>query len=113
MMVALLLLILLYENEFEPVYENKDEIETYFKKIGQIKGQLISKCLFGVSTFFQKTNENKSTSSEVEFVRSFLEETSAWKNHFEFLWPLAYLNFIFEFQNSFSASQNGRLCPDA
>ena len=76
-MVALLLLILLYENEFEPVYENKDEIETYFKKIGQIKGQLISKCLFGVSTFFQKTNENKSTSSEVEFVRSFLEETLA------------------------------------
>ena len=27
------------------------------------KGQLISKCLFGVFTFFQKTNENKSTSS--------------------------------------------------
>ena len=25
------------------------------------KGQLISKCLFGVFTFFQKTNENKST----------------------------------------------------
>ena len=48
MMVALLLLILLYENEFKPVYENKDEIETYFKKIGQIKGQLISKCLFRV-----------------------------------------------------------------
>ena len=35
------------------------------------KGQLISKCLFGVFTFFQKTNENKSTSSKVEFVRSF------------------------------------------
>ena len=27
------------------------------------KGQLISKCLFGVFTFFQKTNGNKSTSS--------------------------------------------------
>ena len=26
-----------------------------------IKGQLISKCLFGVFNFFQKTNENKST----------------------------------------------------
>lgn len=37
MMVALLLIILLYENEFEPVYENKDEIQTYFKKIGQIR----------------------------------------------------------------------------
>ena len=77
MMVALLLLILLYENEFELVYENKDEIEIYFKKIGQIKGQLISKCLFGVFTFFQKRNKNKSTNSKVEFVRSFLEETSA------------------------------------
>ena len=36
-----------------------------------VKGQLISKCLFGVFTFFQKTNENKSTSSKVEFVCSF------------------------------------------
>ena len=35
------------------------------------KGQLISKCLFGVFTFFQKTNENKSTSSKNEFVCSF------------------------------------------
>ena len=34
-------------------------------------GQLISKCLFGVFTFFQKTNQNKSTNSKVEFVRSF------------------------------------------
>ena len=25
---------------------------------------------------------------------------------------LAYLNFIFEFKSSFSAAQNGRLCPD-
>ena len=25
------------------------------------KGQLISKCIFGVFNFFQKTNENKST----------------------------------------------------
>ena len=28
-----------------------------------VKGQLISICLYGVFTFFQKTNENKSTSS--------------------------------------------------
>ena len=34
------------------------------------KGQLISECLFGVSiTFLQKTNENKSTNSKVEFAR--------------------------------------------
>ena len=52
------------------------------------KGQLISKCLFGVFTFFQKTNENKSTSSKVKFVCSFLEEMAAWKNDFEFVWPL-------------------------
>ena len=29
---------------------------------------LNSKCLFGVFTFFQKTNKNKSKSSKVEFV---------------------------------------------
>ena len=51
------------------------------------KGQLISKCLSSVFTFFQKTNQNKLTSSKVEFV-SFLAETSAWKNDFEFVWPL-------------------------
>ena len=56
------------------------------------KGQLISKCLFGVFNFFQKTNKNKSTWGIIVvksnlFVR-FLEETLAWKNHFEFVWPL-------------------------
>ena len=35
------------------------------------KGQIISKCLFDVFNFFQKTNENKSHSSKNEFVRSF------------------------------------------
>ena len=40
------------------------------------KGQIISKRLFGVFTFFPKTNENKSTSSKVEFVHSFF-----WKKH--------------------------------
>ena len=52
------------------------------------KGQLIYKCLFDVFTLFQKTKENKSTSSKEEFVCSFLEETLAWKNHFDFFWPL-------------------------
>ena len=37
----------------------------------EIKGQLISKCLFGVFNFLQKTNETKSCSSKIEFVRSF------------------------------------------
>ena len=36
----------------------------------QPKGQLITKCLFGVFNFLQKTNENKSHSSKIEFVRS-------------------------------------------
>ena len=46
------------------------------------KGQLISKCLFGVFTFFQKTNENKSTSSKVEFVRSFFGRNVGLKKSF-------------------------------
>ena len=59
------------------------------------KGQSISKCLFGVFNFFQKTNKNKSTWGIIVVVKSnsfvcFLEETSAWKNHFDFVWPLGY-----------------------
>ena len=46
------------------------------------KGQLISKCHFGVFTFFQKTNENKSTSSKVEFVRSFFGRNIGLKKSF-------------------------------
>ena len=59
------------------------------------KGQLISKCLFGIFTFFQKPNENKSTSSKVELFVRFLEETSAWKNHFEIVWPLEKWQYFF------------------
>ena len=43
---------------------------------------------FGVFNFFQKTNKNKSTCSKVEFVGFFLEKSSAWKNHYNFVWPL-------------------------
>ena len=35
------------------------------------KGQLISKWFLGVVDFLQKTNENKSHCSKVEFIRSF------------------------------------------
>ena len=45
-------------------------------------GQLISKCLFGVFTFFQKMNENKSTSSKDEFVRSFFGRNVGLKKSF-------------------------------
>ena len=41
------------------------------------KGQLISKCLFGVFTFFQKTNENMPTRSKSNLFVRCLEETSA------------------------------------
>ena len=46
------------------------------------KDQLISKCLFGVFTFFQKTDENKSTSSNVEFVHSFFGRNVGLKESF-------------------------------
>ena len=44
------------------------------------KGQLISKCLFGVFNFFQKMNENKSTCDIIVKSNSFvhfLEEFTA------------------------------------
>ena len=45
-------------------------------------GQLISKCLFGVFTFFQKTNKIESASSKVEFVRSFFGSNAGLKKSF-------------------------------
>merc|ERR1719264_1204622 len=54
----------------------------YISKDIFIKGQLISKCLFGVFTFFQKTNENKWTSSKVEFVCSVFGRNFSLKKSF-------------------------------
>ena len=66
-MVALLLLILLYENEFEPVYENKDEIQTYFKKIGQICGLVEFTTLEGLQ--FLHTPENEDSNSNFKILK--------------------------------------------
>ena len=61
---------------------NRLHVFNYINLKGCAKGQLISKCLFGVFTFFQKTNENKSTSSKVEFVRSFFGRNVGLKQSF-------------------------------
>ena len=53
-------------------------------KVKIVKGQLILKCLLGVFTFFQKTNENKSTRSKVKLVRSFFGRNVGLKNNFDF-----------------------------
>ena len=60
------------------------------------KGQLISKCLFGIFNLSQKTNEKillyyYGTSSRIVFVR-FLGELNTLKRHFEINWPLE--NFV-------------------
>ena len=56
------------------------------------KGQLISKLIFGVFKFFQKTNENKSTWGIIvvksNFFVRFLEELRILKSPFEINWPL-------------------------
>ena len=52
--------------------------------IRDLKGQLISKYLFGVFNFLQKTNKNKSDSSKIEFIRSFFGENIGWKKLFRF-----------------------------
>ena len=56
---------LISDRQFTQIY-----LENSNKKMNT-KGQLISKCLFGVFIFFQKTNKNKSTGSKNEFVCSF------------------------------------------
>ena len=63
------------------------------------KGQLISKCLSGVFTFFQKTNENKSTSSKNEFVRSFFGRNVGLKKSFRIC-----LTFTYTFEKSSSTN---------
>ena len=70
----------------------KEEEKAPSKDFG--RGQLISKCLFGVFNFFQKTHKNKSTwgiivYSKVKFIRLFFGRiVSLKKKHYDFFWPL-------------------------
>ena len=68
------------------------EMFCLFTSKSSSKGQLISKCLYGVFNFFQKSKENKST-WDIIVVKSnsfvhFLEEFTAWQFAFEVYWPL-------------------------
>ena len=80
------------------------------------KGQLIWKLFFGAFEFFQTTNENKSTWGIIvvksnSFVR-FLEETSAWKNYFDFVWRTANLCTKISFNLYFRSTCTG-ICSGA
>ena len=62
------------------------------RSVGMFTGELITKCLFDVFKFFQKTNENKSTWGilvvKLNFFVPFLEELRIPKSPFEINWPL-------------------------
>ena len=58
------------------------------------KGQLISKCLFDVFNFLQKTNENESHSSKSEFVRSFFGGNFRLEKSFRFCLTFKYLTLL-------------------
>ena len=68
------------------------KVKTWSKILFQLilisKGHLFSKCLFGVFNFFHKMNKNKSTWGfivvKLNWFICCLEETSSWKNHFDF-----------------------------
>jgi hypothetical protein len=61
------------------------------------KGQLISKFLFGILKFFQKTNEIIQPSSTMLTQVHFFEELKTPKRHFETNWPLPIMiNFQFK-----------------
>ena len=66
------------------------------------KGQLISKCLFGVLNFFQNTNENKSTwvimIVKSNFFIHFLEELRIPTSPYEINWPLLIQKYFFVLQ---------------
>ena len=69
----------LHETELE-IWVGIGPADIYESFCNFAKGQLILKYLFCVFTFFQKTIENKSTSSKVEFVCSFFERNVGLKN---------------------------------
>ena len=73
-----------------------------------LKGQLISKCLFVVFNFFQKTTENKSTwgTTVLKLNLFILEETSAWKNQFDFVWPLVAIGFTIKYKRKLLVLKN-------
>ena len=56
-------------------------------------GHLILKYLYDIFSFLRKTNQNRSTWGIIVVMSNlfvyFLEETLPWKNHFDFVWPLA------------------------
>ena len=52
------------------------------------KGQLISKGIFAILEFFQKNERNNSIGKKTNSFVRFLEESSAWKKHYDFVWPL-------------------------
>ena len=60
-----------YGPNFQILSKNYEDLTCFVQKLGGFKGHIISKCLFGVFNFFQKTNENTSHSSKNEFIRSF------------------------------------------
>jgi hypothetical protein len=52
------------------------------------KGQLISKCLFGVFNFFQKWRKTRCIVVKTNSFVRFLEEFTPWQFAFEINWPL-------------------------
>ena len=69
-------------------YSRHNGIAIYFISIGA-KGQIISKCLFGVLNFSQKMKENTSHTIKINAFVRFLEDFTAWQFAFEINWPLA------------------------
>ena len=84
-----------------------DTTQSMFSKDNNYKGAILVKIKYVISenasfqkcvfNFLQNTKTSLIAVKLNSFVR-FLEETSAWKNHFDFVWPLTTLlrmNFFF------------------
>ena len=64
----------------------------FFSVVFHAKGQLISKRLFAILEFFQKTQFNHSTvRQKTNLSVRLLEKLSAWKKLYNFVWSLALL----------------------
>jgi hypothetical protein len=72
--------------------------------LSALKGQLISKRLFGVFNFLQRTNENKSHSSKVEFVRSFFGGNVRLRKSFRLCLTFTYTKTMCSFHHKYKSA---------
>ena len=75
-----------------------------------VKADII--CIIWTKLYIQSTLNNDLLLWHTQLIESWFKSWAHFSFHIHWIvYVLAYSNFIFEFQNSFSTAQNGPLCP--